>query len=139
MTLSNGGIAGTVYTLKWRADVGIVWQTAVPFQINYEGPYFGQSRLLGQRWTLMRGTRVIQLDTATGELVLDETWPGDVSETGAQVYDAVTDTLLVHGTQRLGAGSSSIVVAATARRCRGSSPISAPAPVSASRISTSPI
>ena len=97
VTLSNAGIAGSVYSLKWRADAGIVWKTAVPFQINYEGPYVGQSRLLGQRWTLMRGTRVVQLDTATGELVLDEVWPGAVSETGAQVYDAVTDTLLVHG------------------------------------------
>ena len=95
--LSNGGSAGTIHTLKWRADVGIVWQTAVPIQLNYEGPPFGQSRLRGQRWTLMRGTRVIQLDTATGQLVLDETWPGAVSETGAQVYDAVTDTHLVHG------------------------------------------
>jgi hypothetical protein len=95
--LSNGGSAGTIHTLKWRADAGVVWQTAVPVQINYEGPSFGQSRLRGQRWTLMRGTRVIQLDTATGELVLDETWPGAVSETGAQVYDAITDTLLVHG------------------------------------------
>ena len=97
VTLSDGGTAGAVYTLKWRADVGIVWQTVVPFQINYEGPYTGQSRLVGQRWTLMRGTRVIQLDTATGELPLDEDWPGDVSENGAQVYDAVTDTLLAHG------------------------------------------
>ena len=96
MRLSNGGSAGTIHTLKWRAR-GIVWQTAVPIQLNYEGPSFGQSRLRGQRWTLMRGTRVIQLDTATGELVLDETWPGAVSETGAQVYDAVTDTHLVHG------------------------------------------
>jgi Putative phage tail protein len=97
--ISNGGSAGTIYTIKWRADAGIVWKTAVPIQINYEGPYFGQSRLRGQRWTLMRGTRVIQLDTATGALVLNEIWPGAVSEGGAQVYDAVTDTHLVRGSQ----------------------------------------
>ncbi|MEW5704929.1 MAG: phage tail protein [Pseudomonadota bacterium] len=95
--ISNGGSAGTIYTLKWRADAGVVWKTAVPSQINYEGPYFGQSRLKGQRWTLMRGTRVVQLDTATGAIVLNELWPNAVSEGGAQVYDAVTDTHLVRG------------------------------------------
>ncbi|TVR80063.1 MAG: hypothetical protein EA405_11780 [Rhodospirillales bacterium] len=96
--MSNGGSAGTIYTIKWRADAGIVWQTAVPSQINYEGPFFGQSRLKGQRWTLMRSTRVVQLDTATGAIVLNELWPNAVSEQGAQVYDAVTDTHLVRGT-----------------------------------------
>jgi hypothetical protein len=93
--VSNGGSAGTIYTLKWRADTGIVWKTPVPHQINYEGPFFGQSRLRGQRWTLMRSTRVVQLDTATGAIVLNEIWPGAVMEVGAQVYDSVTDTHLV--------------------------------------------
>jgi hypothetical protein len=97
--ISNGGSPGAIYTLKWRSDTGIVWKTVVPIQINYEGPYFGQSRLRGQRWTLMRGTRVIQLDTATGALVLNEIWPGAVSEGGAQVYDAITDTHLVRSSQ----------------------------------------
>ncbi|MCV0351592.1 MAG: phage tail protein [Nitratireductor sp.] len=97
--ISNGGSPGAIYTLKWRSDTGIVWKTVVPTQINYEGPYYGQSRLRGQRWTLMRGTRVIQLDTASGALVLNEIWPGAVSEGGAQVYDAVTDTHLVRGSQ----------------------------------------
>lgn len=96
--MSNGGSAGTIYTLKWRADAGIVWKTAVPSQINYEGPFFGQSRLKGQRWTVMRGTRVVQLDAATGAIVLNEIWPGAVDEWGAQVYDAVTDTHLVRST-----------------------------------------
>ncbi|WP_281301831.1 MULTISPECIES: phage tail protein [unclassified Iodidimonas] len=95
--MSNGGSAGTIYTIKWRTDTGIVWKTPVPIQINYEGPFFGQSRLRGQRWTLMRGTRVVQLDTAMGAIVLNEIWPGPVSEGGAQVYDAVTDTHLVRG------------------------------------------
>ena len=95
--MSNAGAAGTIYTIKWRADAGIVWKTAVPHRINYEGPFFGCSRLRGQRWTLMRWTRVIQLDTATGAVVLDEVWPGAVGEGGAQIYDAVTDTLLVRG------------------------------------------
>lgn len=93
--ISSGGSAGTVYTVKWRADAGIVWKTAVPSLINFEGPFVGQSRLRGQRWTLMRTTRVVQLDTATGAVVLDETWPTAVNEGGAQVYDAVSDTLLV--------------------------------------------
>ncbi|MEX2479866.1 MAG: phage tail protein, partial [Gammaproteobacteria bacterium] len=93
--MSNGGSAGTIYTIKWRSDTGIVWQTAVPHQINYEGPFFGQSRLKGQRWTVMRSTRVIQLDTATGAVTLNEIWPGAVMEVGAQVYDSVTDTHLV--------------------------------------------
>jgi hypothetical protein len=52
---------------------------------------------LGQRWALMRGNRVIRLDTATGTVVSNETWPAAVSEAGAQVYDAVSDTLLVRG------------------------------------------
>ncbi|MGI3212569.1 phage tail protein, partial [Roseovarius tibetensis] len=103
--VANGRSPGTIYTLKWRAggdagsgsEGGIVWKTAVPHQINYEGPFFGQSRLTGQRWTLMRSTRLIQLDTATGAVVLDETWPYPVSERGAQVYDAASDTHLVRG------------------------------------------
>jgi hypothetical protein len=70
--ISSGGSAGTVYTVKWRADAGIVWKTAVPSLINFEGPFVGQSRLRGQRWALMRTTRVVQLDTATGAVVLDE-------------------------------------------------------------------
>jgi hypothetical protein len=93
--VSHGGTAGPIYTAKWRADAGIVWKTVVPSQINFEGPFFGQSRLLGQRWALMRGNRVSRLDTATGAVVSDETWPAAVTEGGAQVYDAVSDTLLV--------------------------------------------
>src|SRR5690606_9216551 len=49
----------------------------------------------GQRWTLMHSRRVVQLDTATGAVAIDELWPHAVSEQGAQVYDAVTDTHLV--------------------------------------------
>ena len=45
----------------------------------------------------MRSTRLIQLDTATGAVVLDETWPSPVSERGAQVHDAASDTHLVRG------------------------------------------
>jgi hypothetical protein len=95
LRVSHGGSAGAIYTVKWREDTGIVWKTVVPSQINYEGPFFGQSRLLGQRWALMRGNRVVRLDTATGSVVLDETWPTAVNEGGAQLYDAVSDTLLV--------------------------------------------
>lgn len=95
--ISNGGSAGTIYTVKWRADLGIVWKTPTPIQINYEGPFFGQSRIVRQRWTVMRYRRVIQIDTATGALVYDVTWPEPVGESGAQIYDAITDTLLVHG------------------------------------------
>ncbi len=98
MTLSDGGVAGTVYTLKWRSGDGMVWKTAVPLQIVYDGPSFSQSRLTGQIWTLMRGDRVVQLDTATGIVVRDELWASEVREAGPQVYDAVSDTLLVGGT-----------------------------------------
>jgi hypothetical protein len=83
--MSNGGTAGAIHTVKWRADAGLVWKTVVPGQINFEGPFFGQSRLLGQRWALMRGDRVIRLDTATGTVVSDETWPAAVTEGGAQL------------------------------------------------------
>lgn len=96
--ISNGGSAGNTYTVKYRRDMGIVWKTVTPIRINYEGPFFGQSRLRGQRWSLIRGTRVVQLDTATGALVRDESWPGAVEEDGAQLYDSVTDTLLVRST-----------------------------------------
>jgi hypothetical protein len=37
----------------------------------------------------------MQIDTATGALVSNEIWPSAVSEWGAQVYDAETDTILV--------------------------------------------
>jgi len=94
--VSHGGTAGAIYTVKWRADQDIVWQSVVPSQINFEGPFFGQSRLLGQRWALMRGNRVVRLDTSTGAVVSDETWTAAVNEGGAQIYDAVSDTLLVH-------------------------------------------
>jgi hypothetical protein len=88
---------GTVYTIKWRDGDGIVWKTVTPSQINDEGPFFGRSRLTRQRWSLIRGARVMQIDTATGALVTNEIWPEDVDEWGAQVYDAETDTILVQG------------------------------------------
>lgn len=88
---------GTIYTIKWRDGDGVVWKTPTPSQINYEGPFFGRSRLTRQRWSLIRATRVMQIDTATGELVTNEIWPEDVDEWGAQVYDAETDTILVQG------------------------------------------
>lgn len=122
--VSNGGSAGNIYTVKYRGDVGIVWKTVTPVQINYEGPFFGQSRLHGQRWSLIRSTRVVQLATATGALVLDETWPGAVDEWGAQVYDSVTDTLLVRSTSgwaRLflnrGGGAGEVLSAIVADLC----------------------
>jgi hypothetical protein len=95
--VSHSGSAGAIYTVKWREDAGIVWKMVVPSQINFEGPFFGQSWLLGQRWALMRGNRVIRLDTSTGAVVSDETWPAAVTEGGVQLYDAVSDTLLVRG------------------------------------------
>ena len=95
--MSNAGVAGAIYTLKYRCATGIVWKTQVPIKLNYEGPGFGQSRLSGGRWTLRRASRIIQLDTTTGAIVLDETWPG--FEDGAQVYDSLTDTLIVRTTE----------------------------------------
>jgi hypothetical protein len=97
--MSNAGTPGTVYTLKWRAGAGIVWKTVVPHIINYEGSFFAQSRLQRQRWTVMRGRRVVQLDTATGAITRNEQWPTTVDEWGAQVYDAVTDTHLIRSAQ----------------------------------------
>jgi hypothetical protein len=32
--MSNGGTAGAIHTVKWRADAGIVWRCVVPSQIN---------------------------------------------------------------------------------------------------------
>ena len=82
------------YTVKWRAGDGLVWATPVPIMLNWDGPFAGQNRLTDGRWTLMRLGRVIQLDAATGELLLDVTWP--VSENGAQIHDSETDTHLAH-------------------------------------------
>lgn len=95
--ISDGGGPGQIHTVKWRADAGIVWNTPTPIRMIDEGPFFGQSRLQGQRWTLMSWSRLIQIDTATGKLVVDETWPAEVSANGAQVYDAVSDTHIVRG------------------------------------------
>ncbi len=95
--IADGGSPGTIYTVKWRTDLGIVWKTAVPIKINYEGPFFGLSRLERSRWTLMRATRLVQLDTATGAIVTDDTWPFLTGEGGAQIYDAIADALIVHG------------------------------------------
>ncbi len=67
----------------------------MPVIINHDGPFSGQTRLVGSRWTMMRGCRVVQLDTATGALVADETWPSAVPENGAQLYDGESETLLV--------------------------------------------
>lgn len=93
--ISQGGTAGAIHTVKWRAGTGIIWTTTVPQQINYEGPFFGQSRIRGQRWSLIRSGRVIQIDTATGEVVTDETWPLAIRESGLQIYDALTDSIVV--------------------------------------------
>ena len=92
--ISDAGDAGQAYTVKWRAGDGPVWATPVPVMINWDGPFAGQSRLTAGRWTMMRLSRIIQLDTATGAVLLDQTWP--VSENGAQVHDGETDTHLVH-------------------------------------------
>lgn len=92
--ISDAGDAGQRYAVKWRAGDGLVWATPVPVMINWDGPFAGQSRVTAGRWTMMRLGRVIQLDTATGAIRLDETWP--VSEDGAQVHDGETDTHLVH-------------------------------------------
>ena len=67
----------------------------MPVIINHDGPFSGQTRLVGSRWAMMRGYRVVQLDTATGALVADETWPNAVPENGAQLYDGESETLLV--------------------------------------------
>lgn len=93
--LSQGGTAGAIHTVKWRAGTGIVWTTTVPQKINYEGTFFSQGRIRGQRWSLIRGGRVIQIDTATGEVVTDETWPLAVREAGLQIYDGLSDSLVV--------------------------------------------
>lgn len=92
--LSEGGSPGDIYTVKWRSDVGIVWKTITPFQVNYEGA-FSHSRLQRSRWTLMRGSRICQINTITGALEWEITWPTGINEFGAQVYDSLNDMLLV--------------------------------------------
>lgn len=94
--IDAGGNPGTIYTVKWRADTGIVWKTATPVMVNYDGPCFAQYRLQGQRWTLMRNQRIVQLDTATGIIVYNETWTMPFSEQGAQTYDSLSDSLIVY-------------------------------------------
>lgn len=92
--MSQAGSPGAIRTVKWRAGTGLVWSSTVPVRLNYDAG-FCQSRLKGQRWSLIRGTRLVQLDTSTGTLVTDETWPLAVAENGAQVFDAATNTILV--------------------------------------------
>ncbi|MCK6544999.1 IPT/TIG domain-containing protein [Myxococcota bacterium] len=90
--IANGSSAGDIHTLKWRAG-SIAWNVVTPFMINYEGPFDAQNRLVGNRWTQMRGSRLIQLDTTTGATILDQELP--FSEGGAQTYDAATNRLIV--------------------------------------------
>lgn len=126
LQLSQGGTAGAIHTVKWRAGIGIVWTTTVPQKINYDGPYVGQSRIRGQRWSLIRSGRLIQIDTATGEVVTDEIWPGAIREAGLQIYDALSDSLVVQtvnsGLTRLflnrGSGQGETVGTIVADLCR---------------------
>ena len=123
--VSHAGEAGTVYTVKWRIDGGVVWKTPTPIRINYDGAFFSRSRLQGQRWTLMRNQRIVQLDTATGAIVYDQTWDLPFGEQGAQTYDALTDSLIAYtsaGWVRLslgrGAGQAAALGDIVADLCR---------------------
>ncbi len=91
--MSNGGSAGNIYAIKWRSGTGIVWKTITPITLNRDGPAFNTSRLRYGRWTVMAGFRIIQLDTSTGVLVYDETWPFFVSN-NFQHFDSVTDSII---------------------------------------------
>jgi hypothetical protein len=91
--MSNGGTAGNIYTLKWRAGTGIVWKTQVPVMLNRDDTSFNANRLRSRRWTVVNGFRIIQLDTSTGAIVYDEVWPYFISN-NFQHYDAVTDSLI---------------------------------------------
>lgn len=93
--MSNSGSGGNIYTIKWREGLDIVWKTIVPHQINYDGPGFNGSYVSNSRWALMRSSRVIELDTRTGEIILDETWPTEIRESGAQYFDGANETILV--------------------------------------------
>src|SRR5512134_1492838 len=83
------------YVLKWREDLGIVWKTPLPLMINWNANVFDQTRIERGRWTLARGKRIMQVDTATGAVVYNEIWPSELDDWGDQVYDGVTDTLYV--------------------------------------------
>lgn len=89
------GSVGEHYTWKYR-DGQIVWNVVTPFIMNYEGPFESQNRLHDGRYTFMRASRVIQLDTATGETVTDETLAH--IESGAQAYDGLSRTHIVRTT-----------------------------------------
>ena len=96
--ISDAGAQGQAFVMKWRSGDGLVWATPVPVMINYDGPFSGQSRLTGARWTMTRGTRVVQVDTSSGRLVTDEDWAGTALEAGAQLYDGESDTQVVRST-----------------------------------------
>jgi hypothetical protein len=91
--MSNAGAAGNHYAVKWRRGTGIVWKTLVPIRLNADGSFFNSSRIRNGRWTVMDGSRIIQLDTSTGAIVYDEVWPV-LSSNDAKHYDSVTDSLL---------------------------------------------
>lgn len=93
--ISNGGNPGKIYAVKWRPVDGIVWRTEIPYEVNWDGPAFNNSRIEGRYYTILNASRLVSLDTATGEKVRDETWAA-INDDGTQSYDGVTDTLVVH-------------------------------------------
>ena len=90
--VSNGGTAGNIYTIKWRLGTGIVWKTITPILINRDVT-FNSSRLRDSKWTVMAGTRIVQLDTVTGAITYDETWTPSISN-NFQFYDSATDSIV---------------------------------------------
>ncbi|MBB1499629.1 phage tail protein [Paracoccus sp. MC1862] len=94
LRISNGGTPGNIYTVKWRDGFGIVWKTVVPITSVYPKRSYAP-RLQGGRWALLAGNRVIQLDTSSGALVSNEQWPGQINLRGFQIYDSVSDSILL--------------------------------------------
>lgn len=95
VAISNGGVAGQTYAVKWR-DGAIVWVTAVPFAVNFDGSANNNGRIEGPVYTIMSASsRAVGLRLTDGAVVRDETWAA-ISVNGAQSYDGLTDSMIVN-------------------------------------------
>lgn len=83
-----------VYAVKWREGDGVVWSTPLSVSPLSGFTGFAASRVSGGIWAARFGAKVVRLDTATGEVIDETTWPGS---TGApQVYDARSESIVHH-------------------------------------------
>lgn len=91
-TTSTNAAGAPRFAVKWREADGVVWATPLTAVTLSRDPRFSASRVRGGVYAARFGATVLRLDTATGAILDETTWPGTVSE--PQVFDALTETIL---------------------------------------------